>query len=82
MVQFEVIRSRHTYKHVIIKVSLNAPTKNKVGYVNVPATHLLEQVTGEKTPKSEDTNINSAAVALGHLGGFKGGKARDNILTP
>jgi hypothetical protein len=50
--------------------------------VNVLAAHILEQATGDKPPKPEDANKNPAAVALGHLGGLKGGKARANSLTP
>jgi len=50
--------------------------------VNVLASHILEQATGEPKPKPEDANKNPAAVALGHLGGLKGGKARANSLTP
>lgn len=47
---------------------------------NVLATHIVEQATGESRPK--DSTKNPAAVALGHLGGLKGGKARANKLTP
>jgi hypothetical protein len=58
-------------------------SKNKnIRDVNVLASHILEQATGEKTPKPEDSTKNPAAVALGRLGGLKGGKARANKLTP
>ncbi len=50
--------------------------------VNVLASHIVEQATGEATPKPVDANKNPAAVALGRLGGLKGGKARANKLTP
>jgi len=51
--------------------------------VNVLASHIVEQATGEPTKQSpEDTKKNPAAVALGRLGGLRGGKARANKLTP
>jgi hypothetical protein len=56
--------------------------KKNIRDVNVLASHILEQATGESKPKPEDANKNPNAVALGHLGGLKGGKARANKLTP
>ena len=50
--------------------------------INVLAAHIVEQSTGEPTPKPEDSKKNPAAVALGRLGGLKGGKARAEKLTP
>jgi len=50
--------------------------------VNVLASQIVEEATGEPTPKPEDATKNPAAVALGRLGGLKGGKARANSLTP
>ncbi len=50
--------------------------------VNVIASRIVEEATGEPTPKPEDTTKNPAAVALGRLGGLKGGKARAEKLTP
>lgn len=52
--------------------------------INVLAAHIVEQATGEPTPKkiAEESTKNPAAVALGRLGGLKGGKARANKLTP
>jgi hypothetical protein len=38
------------------------------------------KLRARKRPSRKDTNINSAAVALGHSGDFKGYKARDNSL--
>ena len=43
---------------------------------NVIATIILEQATDEAHPSK-----NPAAVALGRLGGLKGGKARASKLT-
>ncbi len=57
-------------------------SKKNIRDVNVLAAHILEQATGEPLPKTEDTTKNPAAVALGRLGGLKGGKARASKLTP
>ena len=43
---------------------------------------IVEQATDEPTPTPEDSTKNSAAVALGRLGGMKGGKARADKLSP
>lgn len=48
---------------------------------NVLASSIVEQATGEPPPKPEDPIKNPAAVALGRLGGLKGGKARAEKLT-
>jgi hypothetical protein len=45
---------------------------------NVIAAGILAKITGEAEPAAEK---NPAAVALGRLGGLKGGKARANSLT-
>ena len=50
--------------------------------INVIATRIVERTTGLDAPKPEDANKNPAAVALGRLGGLKGGKARASKLTP
>lgn len=49
--------------------------------INVLGAHIVEEATGEPTPKPEDSTKNPAAVALGRLGGLKGGKARASKLT-
>jgi len=56
--------------------------KKSIRDVNVLASHIVEQATGESLPKTEDSTKNPAAVALGRLGGLKGGKARAEKLTP
>lgn len=56
--------------------------KKNIRDVNVLASSIVEQATGEPTPKPEDATKNPAAVALGRLGGLKGGKARASKLTP
>ena len=51
---------------------------------NQAAKHILDQLTGE-APKDEPPPFpvkNAAAVALGRLGGKKGGAARSAALTP
>jgi len=56
--------------------------KKNIRDTNVLASSIIEQATGETSPKPEDANKNPAAVALGRLGGLKGGKARADKLTP
>jgi hypothetical protein len=50
--------------------------------INVLASNIVEQATGQSIKQSsKDSNKNPAAVALGRLGGLKGGKARAKRLT-
>ena len=49
--------------------------------VNEAAFRVMQQATGEG-PREEPSGKNPAAVALGRLGGLKGGKARAARLTP
>jgi hypothetical protein len=46
--------------------------------LNQTAFSVVQQATGQANPKPEK---NPAAVALGRLGGMKGGKARAEKLT-
>ncbi|MGH7177859.1 MAG: hypothetical protein ACREJC_10795 [Tepidisphaeraceae bacterium] len=48
---------------------------------NTLAFSIVEQATGE-AKKPEEPEKNPAAVALGRLGGLKGGKARAERLSP
>lgn len=60
-------------------------TKKDKKDINVIATHIVKQTTNKSIPKhskKESKNKNPAAVALGRLGGLKGGKARAEKLTP
>jgi len=57
-------------------------SKKKPRDVNTLASQIVEKATGEAVPKPEDSTKNPAAVALGRLGGLKGGKARASKLTP
>jgi hypothetical protein len=51
--------------------------------VNQNAFRIVSEATGDdNTPKPEEGVKNPAAVALGRLGGMKGGKARAEKLTP
>lgn len=50
--------------------------------VNVAAKRLLDRVTGHGQAPVVDPRKNPAAVALGSLGGKKGGAARAAKLTP
>ena len=51
--------------------------------INAIAYRIVEQAIGEPLiPKPEDALKNPAAVALGRLGGLKGGKARASKMTP
>lgn len=57
-------------------------SSNKKKDINVLASEIVEEATGEAAPKPENSAKNPAAVALGRLGGLKGGKARASKLTP
>ena len=48
--------------------------------LNTLAASIVAQATGNAPPADDDKN--PAAVALGRLGGLKGGKARADALTP
>lgn len=50
--------------------------------INALAASIVEQTTGEPVPFPQDSSKNPAAVALGRLGGMKGGRARADKLTP
>lgn len=50
------------------------------GDVNRIAASIVRQATGEE-PKAKEPAKNPAAVALGRLGGLKGGAARARSLT-
>jgi hypothetical protein len=53
--------------------------------VNQLARFIVDQTTEEPTPpetKPPEREKNAAAVALGRLGGLKGGKARAEKLSP
>lgn len=49
--------------------------------LNKLAAFIVEQTTNENHEPEEQTTKNPAAVALGRLGGLKGGKARAESLS-
>lgn len=49
--------------------------------INVIAANIVGQATSQDIPKTNDGK-NAYAVALGRMGGLKGGKARAKKLTP
>lgn len=55
--------------------------KKKSTDVNVTAFDILQAATGQPTQKPDQPEKNPAAVALGRLGGLKGGKARAKKLS-
>jgi hypothetical protein len=46
------------------------------------ADHAIQEAIGEAPPPEPEPEKNPAAVALGKLGGAKGGKARAANMTP
>ena len=50
--------------------------KKKLTDINLIASHIVTEVTAKSKPEK-----NPAAVALGRLGGLKGGKARAEKLS-
>ncbi len=57
------------------------PTKKRPSDPNQLAKMLVDELTGQKEPPQEPPTKNPAAVALGRLGGLKGGPARAKKLT-
>lgn len=55
---------------------------SKPGDLNSMAAAIVAQATSEESVPDPDEGKNPAAVALGRLGGQKGGKARVAKLTP
>jgi hypothetical protein len=55
-------------------------SRNKKKDVNVLASEIVKEATEEQETDLQGKNPN--AVALGRLGGLKGGKARASKLTP
>ena len=49
--------------------------------LNEKAFSIVRQLTGEEPKPDPGAGKNPAAVALGHLGGLKGGKARAEKLS-
>jgi hypothetical protein len=66
-----------------VKVAKKAPKRRAgaVPDVNENAFRMMLEATGQ-APKTAPPEKNPAAVALGKLGGLKGGKARAAALSP
>jgi len=56
--------------------------KKKPTDINLIAKMIVDQTTQEKPTEEPKPEKNPAAVALGRLGGLKGGKARAEKLDP
>ena len=56
-------------------------TKKTSRDVNVIAARIVAQTTSQDIPKTNDGK-NAYAVALGRMGGLKGGRIRATSLTP
>lgn len=56
--------------------------KDRPRDVNQLAKLIADIATGEESNDQPESTKNPAAVALGRLGGLKGGKARASSLTP
>lgn len=54
-------------------------SKKRPRDVNALASRIIQEATGEAAP--DESGKNPAAVALGRLGGMKGGKARAEKLS-
>jgi len=59
------------------------PKRSRTGKpdVNQMASNLIDAISGELPAEQPDSGKNPAAVALGRLGGLKGGKARAKKLS-
>ena len=58
------------------------PTRSSKLDLNQLAKRIVEEATGEAEKTSAPAKKNAAAVALGRMGGKKGGAARAAALTP
>jgi hypothetical protein len=66
---------------------MKKPIKKRPRDISQLAASIVAEATGEDQPQEEleelvEKEKNPAAVALGRLGGLKGGKARFDKLTP
>ncbi|HAB15289.1 MAG TPA: hypothetical protein PLX89_03335 [Verrucomicrobiota bacterium] len=57
------------------------PKRSSKGDLNEIAASVVRIATGQEAPPEPKPDKNPAAVALGRLGGAKGGKARAESLT-
>ena len=61
---------------------MTTPMKKRPRDLNQLAASIVTDATGEEKPAPKPDGKNPAAVALGRLGGLKGGKARAEKLSP
>ena len=61
---------------------MKKPKFPKHADLNQMAFAIVQAATDESEPVEEHSDKNPHAVALGRLGGLKGGKARAEALTP
>lgn len=72
------MKQTDAYTHVMPKrTSKKSPTD-----INVLASSIVQAATGGKPASESIPQKNPAAVALGRLGGIKGGPARAKSLSP
>jgi hypothetical protein len=59
------------------------PKRSRTGKpdINQMASNMIDAIAGELPAEQPETGKNPAAVALGRLGGLKGGKARAEKLS-
>jgi hypothetical protein len=59
------------------------PKRSRIGKldINQMAANLIDAISGELPTEQPESGKNPAAVALGKLGGLKGGKARAAKLS-
>jgi hypothetical protein len=60
---------------------MEKPKKKSPRDLNVLASKIVAEATGEAKPEEPKPEKNQAAVELGRLGGLKGGKARAQKLS-
>jgi hypothetical protein len=60
------------------------PKRSRTGKpdINQMASNLIDAIAGDLPAEEPERGKNPAAVALGRLGGLKGGKARAAKLSP
>jgi len=60
---------------------MTTPKKKRPRDLNQLAALIVQEAAAESAPKEHPPEKNPAAVALGRLGGLKGGKARAEKLS-
>ena len=70
-------------KRLVGAHSIFMPKRSRTGKpdINQMAANVIDAISGELPREEPESGKNPAAVALGRLGGLKGGKARASRLT-